>query len=161
MMLFLPPLDILTCNSANKQSFDNPTKRQKLQFFPIFASYMYLASIVNDNYWLWMHLNPSGGLNFWQYVTEHPVISCISEELLPLHVIISKWFPGCYHIYSPNLTRDWPNVCCDIIVPSVQIHLLKTSSNCTWNDFLYTTCHDQFSWLLPYRNSDFEISCVK
>ncbi len=26
MMLFLPLLDILTCNSANKQSFQNPTK---------------------------------------------------------------------------------------------------------------------------------------
>ena len=26
MMLFLPSLDILTCNSANKQSFQNPTK---------------------------------------------------------------------------------------------------------------------------------------
>ncbi len=26
MMLFLPPLDILTCNSAHKQSFQNPTK---------------------------------------------------------------------------------------------------------------------------------------
>ncbi len=26
MMLFLPSLDILTCNSANKQSFQNLTK---------------------------------------------------------------------------------------------------------------------------------------
>ena len=26
MMLFLPPLGILTCNSANKQSFQNVTK---------------------------------------------------------------------------------------------------------------------------------------
>ncbi len=26
MMLFLPPMDILTCNSSNKQSFQNLTK---------------------------------------------------------------------------------------------------------------------------------------
>ena len=46
--LFLPSLDIFTCNSANEQSFQNPTiislNIQKLQIFAIFASY--LASIV-------------------------------------------------------------------------------------------------------------------
>ncbi len=59
MMLFLPSLDILTCISANKQSFQNLTKGplcfiswitslnvQKLQIFAIFASY--LASIVKS-----------------------------------------------------------------------------------------------------------------